>query len=658
MPSEDEPNAPRPTDTRTLEARATAAGDGLTEVFVDAALASVLALGFGLWVARLFTGAEAADRVVSLGLLSASLLLVGRSLFRPTRAGACSSLHARFGARVSRRFRALVLLGVLTFSAAQFDVYEFEVDLWSGFGPKLAIAAIGICLCLTFYGSGFFAKVDERKASWRRRAPWAMATLCIVYYLPSAIQGPNSVMSPYDALFGLHETLSPVAGRSPIGDSISQYGSLLGWPLVLVKSLLVSDPLGFATYYLSALAIASLGLLCWVAGSTLPRGRRWLGPVLVLPLVLIKQRASAHPTGSIAALFSALPLRLLLPVVLVLILLRSRRWITAGNAAWAFAVGSFAGLTVLNNLEFGAAAVLSSGVVVLAATAKRWRLLGFGSIGAAMTFGSYALFLRLRGTSFDVENYTAFVRGFSKGFGAFPIPAFGLWILVFGCLFASLAVGLRGFARARIAQDVDTLVWAQACVATFFGFFGCATASYYAGRSIVSGQLQVFLVFLSPASIATFGLCSSEERRGVQGAQVSKTKLRAPIEFAPVVFPVALAVASLLAAPSALYEWRRVRSEDRVVVFADELRVVDALRASPVDSIYFGRLGNVVSIRSGRTNATLTNDPTDFEVSDRIVFASCRRLASFGAVPLYVDRGSVRYLQRCPKMLRQRIVVI
>lgn len=93
-------------------------------------------------------------------------------------------------------------------------------------------------------------------------------------------------------------------------------------------------------------------------------------------------------------------------------------------------------------------------------------------------------------------------------------------------------------------------------------------------------------------------------------------------------------------------------------MFADEDRVVEALRTSALDSVYFGRLGHVVAIRSGRTNATLTNDPSDFEVSALLVIGSCRYLAGFGAVPIYVDRGSVRYLDRCPKIEGQRIVVV
>lgn len=616
-----------------------------------------MALGIGLSGARVFASQESGDRVVAPLLLAGAAVVVIGAVLRPRRFRLVALVSAALSKLVSRQIRAVVLLAVLVMSAAQVDVFDFAIPLWTGFGPFLALVALAVCLAVVF-GWGRIFELQTGSTAVRPRAKTALAMMCIVYYLPSVLQGPKSIMSPYDALFGLHETLAPTAGRSPIGDSVSQYGSMFGWPLLFVKSVVRPDPLGFATYYLSALAVATLALLCAVACLTLGRGQRWLGPLLVLPLVLIKQRASAHSTGSIAALFSALPLRLFFPFVLALVLVRSRKPIASASVSWALGVGLLSGVTVLNNLEFGGAAVGAFAAALLVGAPRRLRLALFGGVGTLTSVAVYSVVLRARGTSFDVAKYTMFVRGFAKGFGAFPIPAVGLWLFVFGCLFASLSVGVSSLRSSYRKGNSDQLLWAQANAATYFGFLGCTTASYYSGRSIVSGQLQVFLLLLAPASLATFGLCCRDGQSLFARVPKAATQPRHPIEFAPVLFPLALAVASMLAAPSAIYEWRRLSSDNGVAVFPDEDRVVEALRTSPRESMYFGRLGHVIAIRSGRANATLTNDPSDFEVSALLVRESCKYLAGFGPVPLYVDHGSVRYLNRCPKIPGQRIVVV
>lgn len=104
-----------------------------------------------------------------------------------------------------------------------------------------------------------------------------------------------------------------------------------------------------------------------------------------------------------------------------------------------------------------------------------------------------------------MQTLTAFVGGFGSGFGAWPMPTFGLWVFVF--VFLSLGP-ITAALHFRILDHADHSLegnrsWRLGVIVLFWSAFGLGMSPYYINRSVVSGQLQ-FLLF--PAFFASAAL--------------------------------------------------------------------------------------------------------------------------------------------------------
>lgn len=644
----------RPISSATAVARSIESGYLKVVVSSGAAMLSVMSLARLVWPSE----PEVADRMVGASVVLMALALFVREVFGsgtsepqspeqldPDRLEPASEeLAETAGPRPSKNpIAAVPTVGfaLITFSSAVVTRIDGRTDLWSGFGVPVVVLA----LLLAAVGSrvlGARRQYGHIISAWVVWVGRLLSLVCSVYYLPSVLQSKSSLLSAYDAQYSVHETLAPLAGRIPMGNSVSQYGYLVGWPILLIRSIAQRDPMGVAITYLSGLAVVTLAILCWIASRSLAKGWGWAALLVVLPLALVKQPNNHFDNGSIAALFSALPIRTFLPMILAATLVILTRWILDGSSSAVVFVGILGGLCALNNLEFGVPALVASLATLCALTKRPIRSVALALVGAFVPFAAYEALLRSWGSGIDFNKYTFFLRAFGAGFGREAMPTFGLWLFVFATLIGGFWTGLVGARHLRTVRQLhDHREWAPVATALFFGLFGCLTVFYYSGRSVVSSQLQIFLLFVGPVALSSVSIWRSMPNAGNDtGSRTSPARLM-------VLFPIGLAVASLLLAPSFSYEVTRLRRSEPISVFPSEDAVVARMKRSPGDSVYFGPLGHVVSIRSGRRNALLFNHPTDATLSVPMAVAACDYVKSFGNVPLYVDRESVAALRLC-----------
>ena len=399
------------------------------------------------------------------------------------------------------------LVAVLVFAAWQEPPFPVLPTIWSGFSP-LSIA-VGVALT-----AAVLAVALRHVARPRLLLVASVALVAAVAILP-LIQTPGTFRSGYDNAFTLDELLAPSTGRLPGFDYISQYSQLLGYPLALVAALVPAQfaayPDAFAVTWMSLMQALTVALAVAVPVLLAPRRIRWLPPLLVVPVLLLP-----GPDG--LEYFAALPLRLLLPVVLLATVALLARRQSGGRWPWwqPLAIGAVAGATVLNNLDQGAPATLAAAIALAAASLSLRSAaasIGLFAAGTVSVPVIYVLIGTLTGQAFHADYLLFFVSQFGVGgFNNIDMPAVGLHsgFVLLGVIGA--VVGFLGLRRLRGRNRVLSLA------ITFQSAFLLLALVYYSGRSLtptlVTGSALPAAVLLALLAVAAYPHARALHRAG------------------------------------------------------------------------------------------------------------------------------------------------
>ena len=440
-----------------------------------------------------------------------------------------------------------------------------------------------------------------------------IAALGVGLYLPALWQTPGGMYDAYHSSRVIDELLGPVAGNLPLSDYISQYGGLLGLPLVPLHPLVASHVEWAVMTYLSVLSAVTVASLCAVAALMLPRGRRVLAPVLVVPVLLMKPSApeSLLPDG-VQRLFASMPERSLLPVLLaVALLLAASR--PQARSRWLW-VGGAAALAALNNFESGVPATVSAVLAVVALRAG-WRAFGYATAAWVGVAVAYVGAILLAGGPFRPEYWWAFSLEFAGGFAQLPMPPYGAYVLVLFVLVASVASAFPVLWRRSASMPV------AAVGGLYFGSWGLLMFPYYVGRSSSLGQLQFFLI---PASVAAVWLLV-----GAVGA-IQRRPPAPRLAYAALLccLPAAVFATTVIKAPTPETTYKRLtggfapagefrstassRFKIQPVVDEERARVILDVSADARKPVgLFFTSGHVASLRTGLPNASVLAVPEE-----------------------------------------------
>jgi len=225
----------------------------------------------------------------------------------------------------------------------------------------------------------------------------------------------------------------------------------------------------------------------------------------------------------------------------------------SGKHAVIAALALASSIGILNNFESGVVATIAATMVLAVGGPTRLQfrqpLLFLGL--AALFLPIVLLVIAASYGMPNVETITMFVAGFGAGFGAMPMPSFGLWVLVF--VFLSLAAIMSALhfrmVHYRVVAAIDDKHRQLATLALFWSAFGLGMSPYYINRSVVAGQLQFLLVpaFLSAAALFALLLAGFRSRRD--------------LAIFIAAFPCALSMASTIDHPSLALAIKRLRHD-------------------------------------------------------------------------------------------------
>jgi hypothetical protein len=425
---------------------------------------------------------------------------------------------------------------------------------WAYFTPAtLAVAAaIAVLMAVVLQRPGLGGLASEwvRESPRRRMAATGAAAAMTVIWLLHAVNTDHSIANEpwsvtYHLAFTFDEAFAVVNGRTPLVDFSAQYGSLLT-SLAALSMLVFGKTLLVFTITMCSLTAAAL---CAIFDVLRRVTRNALAALLlylpVLATSLFKVRGTLLDRDTFATYFGVFPLRYAGPYLLA--------WLTArqlerrGGRTGPWPLFAVAGLVLLNNLEFGVAALGASVAAILWTSPRdRRSLLRLGAAivaGLATALVLVSLLTLLRAGSLPrLWRVTDYAQLYAKGaFDLLPIrEALGLHVAIYLTYVAAIATAtVRAASGAPNRVLTGMLAWS--------GVFGLGAGSYFVGRShpellIASFSAWAFALALL-AVVVVSRLVAEPSRRPSLGALL-------------VLFGLGIAICSLAQTP---LPWSQVR---------------------------------------------------------------------------------------------------
>lgn len=439
-----------------------------------------------------------------LSLLGPLLLAAGIALAAP---------RVRIGQRAGRVLALVAQLAgasvVILCFARQFED-EWRIEFFTT-AQVVGAAAIAVAIALAARRGWLTNRPSPEPRALRWLLPAVALALTAVWFLEYVNTADTICRNGdcYNTAFMVDETFAVLNGLTPLVDHTAAYGSL--WPflfaplmLVLGKTLLVWTLLTWALTV--AMLLALYGVLRRVTHSSLA------ALALFVPLMLFVFYAGARDLDAPIAIYQQIPLRTAAPFLVAYLV--ARRLDRDSGPIWP--LGLAAGLALLNNVDFGLAA-LGATVAALLWTQRpplsRDRLARLAGELALGLLGAYALVaivtLIHAGALPNPAKAVAFARLYNEtGVGVWPLlRLFGLPLVTYLTYAAAIGVAtVRALRGAENRTLTGMLAWS--------GIFGFGSAAYYMGASTILAVATLFPAWgLSLALLTVVAVRHTARRR-------------------------------------------------------------------------------------------------------------------------------------------------
>ncbi len=578
----------------------------------------------GLWpdVAR-YAVSEPTDRVVLLvwWCLPIALVFMGIWLGPLLQRNAVSKTTTGILAALTTAAVAVIAVGLIAPPG--------ETQWWRGIGGTGIVGGVALAVGIAW---------SAVAARWLRVAiSIIILGVSAAWLLPALISTPDHIRDPYHFMFTGDELAAPAIGALPIGDFAAQYTNLLGYPIAPILLLVPKSATAVVVAWIVVLQLIAIAAVIMTA--VIVGGRRLIPAAVALvaaPLVMVGTDSAATPLSY----YATVPLRVVLPAVLILVLVwiaRKQASLTVGSAV---ALGLGAGITALNNADFGGPALIAVFVsVLLLAPNLRARVrtaLAF-LIGAAAVPLAYAVALMLAGREVDPSAYLIFARVFGvNGFYQVAMAPFGLHVLAAALFITAAATGAWRLLGRRGSRAEATFIFSA-------GLWALLTLTYFAGRSalptLVGGaafQVGIVAVAMLPSALrALNSIRTHREPNAVVSAVMAFIMLAGILAL---MFSGRTPKDSLV---DAIDGWSGRPT-------ARHASVTSPAGSPDANTVFLLRQGALAELELGWKSALVINNPEAFMISPAFTSRQCTALASRPWRELVVEADIAPYLERDP----------
>lgn len=431
------------------------------------------------------------------------------------------------------------------------------------FGRRILVAGALIGVALTALVLRWSGSVPQA-FSWLGRlrgrrglALIAAIVVTVVWLLPAVVTDGTVAQSGTFASSQIpnhaEDYFAALNGRTPLVDYIAQYASLLPFALEPVLAAFNSSITSFS---ISMNVLSALALLAIFGVFVQVTRRPWAALALYVPFLALglfpwhDHGAAREFNGNYHAL---LPDRLLGPFLLA--------WLCAlvarGRQIPIWTLFLLAGLTELNNAEFGVGAIVALTLGLLAGSDRSVsvgrRLLRLASQAAAGLIAALALVsavtLIRAGSLPDPAFLTYYNRLFLReSFGLLPMQSLGLHWALYATYSAALLTAAVRYVRAEADRTLTAML-------AFSGTFGLITGMYFVGRSVEFQLIVLFPIWALCLCLVTWTAAGA--LRSARGDRDRLGRLLIPAGAALIGFGVMVATIDRVSPP-----WRQV---DRLV---------------------------------------------------------------------------------------------
>jgi hypothetical protein len=408
-----------------------------------------------------------------------------------------------------------------------------------GYGA-LATAAVlvaGALLALRRPGVARRLAALARETAARRRIALAVAAAASLIWLAQGIYTDALAQDIGTLDWTVNDAFAVLNGRTPLVDFHILYAKLLPYPTAAAMALFGTTAL---VYTLLTTALSLLALLALYAVLRRIVRSSLLALGLFVPVLAL---GDLRHTMAETEMW---PMRYGTAYLMA--------WLTARHidGAWprrAWVLSLIGGLLAIDELEFGMAALAATVVALLCTRPPRsaraaWRLAGELAAGALAAVAIVVVATLARaGALPDPALLEEWPRIFSRlGWFTLSMPIAGLHLAIYATLAAAIATAAARIARgAPDALLTGMLAWS--------GVFGLVAGVYYAGRSDTVKLVSMFSAWGFALALLTVVVVRTLAARGWR---------RPSLAHLLVLFGFALAICSIVRAPSPLQQIRRL----------------------------------------------------------------------------------------------------
>ena len=559
---------------------------------------------------------------------------------------------------------------ILLFGVITTDVYEQSgiklVELWSGFGISVFIVLMIITL-------GFFLTKKSTSFNLVLNSSILKITTLLVLsciYGLSLWQTKDSIIDIGHTKYILNESLALSAYRIPYSNFIPQYSiSYNIFTFIASKFMDIDKQLDFLMILLFLFSVLAIVLAITIASTAFKTNRIFIPFLLIVPLTLLTPGITRDSTfGSIASLFSGIPVRLF-PVIFLFLFyfnLFLKNAEAKNYPARSVLVGILGGIVIWNSSDFGLVGVASLyiSIILTKLFSTRIKILQTFYLSAGVLFGLafYPVLLAFFGYKMNFDFLAFFTRQFGSGFASQPINPLGPILVIFPLLFILFTFHfIIGFN----AKQNEKFLLINSFTGVFFSIFCILSFPYYVNRSIVSGQLQLYLLPISISLAILIGLLiQSNYFKDLRSNFREKNYYNTLINF-PIVILCFIPISTLILFPNPKIELTRIFTDKK---FSDVVFPLETLRKWPPSTIsitmdnidlaksfaknnskevaYFGSMSNYISIKKDIRSVNVFNSPDDFLISNSSLKIGCNFLTSRSQDYLILDHDASYAVKR------------
>jgi hypothetical protein len=552
--------------------------------------------------------------------------------------------------------------GVSTIEFRILEIWDkpFSHYLWSGFGWQVIL----VSFLFTFFIYNFLFSESKLNTFLR--------LLLGIYLILSALlaywQNTNSLIDVTHSNHVFNELFAVKNSKIHFSSFIPQYQSLYTFLGIFIKNKTTEDFLDAQLLVMFLTTLLTIFICLKFVKDSNSKLNYLTSILLTVPFLVVAPIFYLRQSdlGTMATLLSSFPIRLFPSIVLIYLCLSSIKFVKdkiSFNKTVLSATGLLAGLNIWNNYEFALVIIVSilGLVFLLHIEDKKIKLKKLIPpslifiINSIIGYSIIPIFYNFRNIDLNFSYLGWWTRQFAQGFGNTRILIPGPSMFVLSMMFVLFAIHFYFLYNYKhYPEKTAESIRKNSSTGLIISIFCILGSPYYLNRSYASGQLQIFLFFISVSFailIGTFLTTSGSSKKYSFNSIVSLKNSLVNLFFMTL---LATFVSSVVISSTPYYEYKRIASTVENPNWPDSnfSKIFDEVEEYytfnnilPEEIGYFGDFSEIVEYKTGVKSLMFITGAIDvvnfqdsFDYQKNVYKQSCDIVKQFDSELIIIDK--------------------